>query len=199
MQICLEAITLDPSLQLSHLFYADDAVFMKQWNDSNIETILHVLNCFHHASGLRINMNKSKLMGISVSSDKVEQAARKIGCAILYAPFSYLGSKVGCLMSRVQSWNEIVNKLTSRLSKWKMKTLSIGGRLTLLKSILGSMPIYHMSLFNVPSKVLQKMESIRCHFLMELSTIVRSRFGLNGIQCWWLKTTVALVCQVFTR
>ncbi|GKB07211.1 RNA-directed DNA polymerase, eukaryota, reverse transcriptase zinc-binding domain protein [Tanacetum coccineum] len=43
------------------------------------------------------------------------------------------GSKVGCLISRVQSWNEIVNKLTSCLSKWKMKTLSIGGTLTLLK------------------------------------------------------------------
>ncbi|GJU30969.1 hypothetical protein Tco_1174558 [Tanacetum coccineum] len=39
-------------------------------------------------------------------------------------------------MSCVQSWNEIVNNLVARLSKWKMKTLSIGDRLTLLKSIL---------------------------------------------------------------
>ncbi|GKB30829.1 RNA-directed DNA polymerase, eukaryota [Tanacetum coccineum] len=28
----------------------------------------------------------------------------------------------------------------------------------------GSMPIYHLSLFKAPMKVLQKMESIRCHF-----------------------------------
>nr|GFA19745.1 RNA-directed DNA polymerase, eukaryota, reverse transcriptase zinc-binding domain protein [Tanacetum cinerariifolium] len=39
-----------------------------------------------------------------------------------------------------------------------------GGRLTLLKSVLGSMPIYHMSLFKVPMKALQRMESIRCYF-----------------------------------
>ena len=45
-----------------------------------------------------------------------------------------------------------------------MKTLSIGGRLTLLKSVIGSMPIYHMSIFMVPMKVLHRMESIRCHF-----------------------------------
>ncbi|GJV54421.1 ribonuclease H-like domain-containing protein [Tanacetum coccineum] len=45
-----------------------------------------------------------------------------------------------------------------------MKTLSISGRLTLLKSVLGLMLIYHMSLFKVPMKVLQRMESIRCHF-----------------------------------
>ncbi|GKD13180.1 hypothetical protein Tco_1197587, partial [Tanacetum coccineum] len=94
----------------------------------------------------------------------VDQAAKKIGCAILQVPFSYLGSKVGCLMSRIQSWSEIVNNILTRLSKWKLKTLSIRGRLTLLKSVLGSLPIYHMSLFKVPAKVLLHMESIRCHF-----------------------------------
>nr|GFA48807.1 RNA-directed DNA polymerase, eukaryota, reverse transcriptase zinc-binding domain protein [Tanacetum cinerariifolium] len=35
---------------------------------------------------------------------------------------------------------------------------------TLLKSVLGSMPIYHMSIFKVPMKVLTRKESIRCHF-----------------------------------
>ncbi|GKD10960.1 RNA-directed DNA polymerase, eukaryota, reverse transcriptase zinc-binding domain protein [Tanacetum coccineum] len=128
-------INIGPSLQLSHLFYADNTIFMGHCSDSNIDTIIYALECFYHASGLRINMNKSKLMGISVSSDKVEQAARKIGCTILNAPFSYLGSKVGCLMSRVQSWNEIISKLTFRLSKWKMKTLSIGAYLNGKKQI----------------------------------------------------------------
>ncbi|GJT47177.1 RNA-directed DNA polymerase, eukaryota, reverse transcriptase zinc-binding domain protein, partial [Tanacetum coccineum] len=36
-------------------------------------------------------------------------------------------SKVGGLMSRVQSWNEVVDRVIARLSRWKMKTLSIGG------------------------------------------------------------------------
>nr|GEZ90322.1 hypothetical protein [Tanacetum cinerariifolium] len=46
------------------------------------------------------------------------------------------GSKVGGIMSRIQSWNEIVDKLSTCLSMWKMKTLSIGDRLMLLKSVL---------------------------------------------------------------
>ncbi|GJQ95193.1 RNA-directed DNA polymerase, eukaryota, reverse transcriptase zinc-binding domain protein [Tanacetum coccineum] len=160
----LRGITLGPSLQISHLFYVDDAVFMGRWCESNIDTITQVLACFYRASGLRINMNKSKPMGISVDYNKVEQATAKIGCATLKAPFSYLGSTVGGSMSRIQSWNEIMTKVDAQLSKWKMKTLSIGGRLTLLKSVLGAIPIYHMSLFKVPKKVLQRLESIRCHF-----------------------------------
>nr|GEU33492.1 RNA-directed DNA polymerase, eukaryota [Tanacetum cinerariifolium] len=118
-------ISMGLSLKLSHLFYADDVFFMGPWSDSNIDIIVHVLECFYRALGLRINMNKSKLMGISMANVNVDQAATKIGCATLKAHFSYIGSKVGGLMSRVQSWNEIVNNLVARLSKWKMKTLSI--------------------------------------------------------------------------
>ncbi|GKF67991.1 hypothetical protein Tco_0197670, partial [Tanacetum coccineum] len=67
-------------------------------------------------------------------------------------------------MSRINSSDETINKRLQRLSKWKMKTLSIGGRLTLLKSVLGSIPIYYMSMYKVSIHVLRKMESIRSHF-----------------------------------
>nr|GEW52823.1 RNA-directed DNA polymerase, eukaryota, reverse transcriptase zinc-binding domain protein [Tanacetum cinerariifolium] len=70
-------------------------------SDVNVDTIVHVLECFFRASGMRINMSKRKLMGIFVEEDKVELAASKIGCLILKPSFSYLGSKVGGLMSRV--------------------------------------------------------------------------------------------------
>nr|GFC10770.1 RNA-directed DNA polymerase, eukaryota [Tanacetum cinerariifolium] len=65
----------------------------------------------------------------------------------------------GC-MSRNKEWADVVLKLRSRLSKWKVKTLSIGGRLTLLKSVLGASPLYTMSIFKVPRGVLKEMEAI---------------------------------------
>nr|GEU91829.1 RNA-directed DNA polymerase, eukaryota, reverse transcriptase zinc-binding domain protein [Tanacetum cinerariifolium] len=151
-------ILMGLSLYLSRLFYAYGVVFMGHWSDSNIDTIVQVLECFYRASGL--------------------------GRATLEAHLSYLGSKVGDLMSRVQSWNKIVNNLSPRLSNWKMKTLSIGGRLTLIKSVLGSMPIYHMSLFKVPMKVLQRMDPIRCHFFNGVEH--------NGKKLIWVKWSKVL-------
>ncbi|GJZ52100.1 nucleotide-binding alpha-beta plait domain-containing protein [Tanacetum coccineum] len=115
--------------------------FHGHWAEANIDTILRVLDCFYHASGLRINMLKSKLMGILVSSDKVDQAAKKIGCAILQVPFSYLGS----------------------------------------------LPIYHMSLFKVPAKVLLNMESIRCHFFNGIEH--------NGKKPIWVKWNKVLASK----
>nr|GEY00857.1 RNA-directed DNA polymerase, eukaryota, reverse transcriptase zinc-binding domain protein [Tanacetum cinerariifolium] len=104
---CLfNGIKLDSSLQISHLFYADDVIFMGQWSQCNIDTIIRVLDMFYRSSGLRINVNKSNLMGIFVDSNKVKHAAAKIG----------------------------------------------------------AIPIYHMSIFKVPMKVLQNIESIRARF-----------------------------------
>nr|GEW00714.1 RNA-directed DNA polymerase, eukaryota [Tanacetum cinerariifolium] len=71
------------------------------WNESNNNTIVYVLDCFHHASGLRINMSKSKLLGICVDADKVDQAAREIGYVTLQSPVKYLMSRVGGLMSPI--------------------------------------------------------------------------------------------------
>nr|GFB11226.1 RNA-directed DNA polymerase, eukaryota [Tanacetum cinerariifolium] len=48
----------------------------------------------HMASGLSMNMFKSKIIGIAVNGDKVDQVAHRIGCGILEVPFTYLGSKV---------------------------------------------------------------------------------------------------------
>nr|GFA85682.1 RNA-directed DNA polymerase, eukaryota [Tanacetum cinerariifolium] len=45
-----------------------------------------------------------------------------------------------------------------------VKTLSIGGRLTLLKSVLGTSPLYNMSIFKVPKGILKIIEMIRSNF-----------------------------------
>jgi hypothetical protein len=159
-----KGVKLNSSTTLSHMFYADDVVFVGQWSDDNINTLIHVLECFYRASGLRINMSKSKIMGIFVAENKVKSAATKLGCLTLNTPFTYLGTKVGGSMARSYAWEEVINKVSSRLSKWKIKTLSIGGRLTLLKSVLGSITIFHLSIFKAPLIVLRKLESIRSHF-----------------------------------
>ncbi|GKC91084.1 RNA-directed DNA polymerase, eukaryota [Tanacetum coccineum] len=137
-------ISINGSLTLSHLFYADDVVFVGEWKESNIRILLNVLKCFFLASGLKINLQKSKLMGLGVSSNVVNSSANLMGCSILQLPFNYLGVKVGCNMSYIGSWDDVISKVSSRLSKWKIKSLSIGGRLTLLKSVLTSIPLYHM-------------------------------------------------------
>nr|GFC14650.1 RNA-directed DNA polymerase, eukaryota [Tanacetum cinerariifolium] len=76
----------------------------------------------------------------------------------------FKGVMVGENMSRLKAWDDIILKMKSCLSKWKVKSISIGGRLTLLKSVLGASPIYDMSIFTVPCGVLKALKSIRNRF-----------------------------------
>ncbi|GKD89514.1 hypothetical protein Tco_1365021, partial [Tanacetum coccineum] len=122
-----KGILLPGWISSSHLFYADDAMFIGEWSNGNLRN----------------------------------QATSSIGCSIMQNQFRYLGVMVGECMSRHKAWADTVLKLRSRLSKWKVKTLSIGGRLTLLKSVLGASPLYSMSIFKVPRGVLKVMEAIR--------------------------------------
>nr|GEV67510.1 RNA-directed DNA polymerase, eukaryota [Tanacetum cinerariifolium] len=168
-----KGIQIKGSIIISHLFYADDVMFIGKWSDSNLKNVVKILNCLYYASGLKIIIDKSQLLGVGVPRSTITQAVGEIGCMVLNHQFRYLGVMVGELMSRRSAWDDTVNKIRSRLSNWKVKTLSIGGRLTLLKSVLGTSTLYYMSIFKTPKGVLKEMEAIRSKFFNGTDTSER--------------------------
>ncbi|CAN1303199.1 Putative ribonuclease H protein At1g65750 [Linum perenne] len=52
-----------------------------------------------------------------------------------------------------------------RLDTWKANFLSFGGRVTLIKSVHSSLPVYYLSLFKAPAAVISSLERIQNHFL----------------------------------
>lgn len=63
------------------------------------------------------------------------------------------------------TWKPIMEKIKKRLAPWKRRYISFGGRVTLIKSVLNSLPIYYMSLFKVPSGVVKEIEMTQANFL----------------------------------
>ncbi|GKA47070.1 hypothetical protein Tco_0739953 [Tanacetum coccineum] len=86
------------------------------------------------------------------------------GCNALVSPFNYLGLPIDYNMALVKSWDPIVEKFSNRLSKWKASLLSIGGRATLISSVLGAIGTYFFSLFPMPLMVNKKLEALRAKF-----------------------------------
>ncbi|GJV59135.1 RNA-directed DNA polymerase, eukaryota, reverse transcriptase zinc-binding domain protein [Tanacetum coccineum] len=138
-----------PNLTLSHLFYADDVIITTEWNPGDLDNIIRVLHVFYLASGLKIKINKSNIYGIGVSDDEVSNMARNSGCAAGSFPFTYLGLPIGSTMNRISSWKTLIDRFQSRLSSWKASLLSIGGRLTLIKAVLGGLNIGSLKSFNL--------------------------------------------------
>ncbi|GJR16412.1 RNA-directed DNA polymerase, eukaryota [Tanacetum coccineum] len=83
-----KGIRIDESLTLSHLFYADDAVFIGKWDKANVITIVNMLKCFYLVSGLKINIQKSKIMGIDCNKNST--VAEKINASSISCSFRRL-------------------------------------------------------------------------------------------------------------
>ncbi|PWA96608.1 RNA-directed DNA polymerase, eukaryota, Reverse transcriptase zinc-binding domain protein [Artemisia annua] len=69
-------------------------------------------------------------------------------------------------MARCSNWDPVIQKFTTILSHWKALLLSVGGQLTLIKSIMGSLPLYFMSLYKAPVFVCNKLECLRNLFFI---------------------------------
>ncbi|KAJ9557691.1 hypothetical protein OSB04_012305 [Centaurea solstitialis] len=136
---------------LSHLQYADDAIFFGEWEAENIVNVIKILKCFNAVSGLKVNLDKCSIFGIGVPEQEVVDWARVIGCGKGTLPLFYLGLPVGSSIKRLSHWEKVVNKFKSKLSGWKSKWLSFGGRLTLVKSVLSSIP-YTIFRYFMPRK-----------------------------------------------
>lgn len=91
--------------------------------------------------------------------------ASPLGCEPSTLPFNYLGVLVGANMRIKKHWQPVIDRFQDKLSQWKTKSLSFGGRLALIKSILSNLPTYFMSLFVAPAGVIEKLERIRRRFL----------------------------------
>ncbi|KAI3741088.1 hypothetical protein L1987_58755 [Smallanthus sonchifolius] len=150
---------------VSHLFYADDAIILGEWSRDNILNVVRIMRCFYACSGLQINFGKSNLFGIGVHLGEVEEIAVLVGCKAESLPFKYLGLTVGANMNRIFNWRPVFDIFEKRLSLWKVSFLSIGGRVTLIRSVLESLPSYYFSLYRAPVKVVEDLESLIRKFL----------------------------------
>ncbi|GJR22496.1 RNA-directed DNA polymerase, eukaryota, reverse transcriptase zinc-binding domain protein [Tanacetum coccineum] len=149
-----------PGMHLSHLFYANNVIILSEWNQNAMENIFQILNIVYIVFGLKINIHKSNVYGLGVSSNEVEVMASYTGCEAGFFSFTYLGLPIGSNMSRIANWQPLIDRFKARLSGWKANLLSIGGRLTLIKYVLGSLGNYYLSIFKVPETVVKSLKSL---------------------------------------
>jgi len=145
------------NVEISILQYVDDTIFFGEALMENVKAIKVILWSFELVSGLKINFAKSSFWAVGMSDQWMKDAARYLNCKLLAIPFPYLDILIGANLRRCEVWDVIIKKCKRKLSKWKQKNLSFVGRVTLIKSVLNSIPIYFFSFFRVPNKVLDKL------------------------------------------
>ncbi|GMP55747.1 hypothetical protein CsSME_00020477 [Camellia sinensis var. sinensis] len=83
------------------------------------------------------------------------------------------GLPLGANPRRKKAWQPMVDKVKSRLAMWKIKLLSFAGRLTLVKSVLDSIPGYYISLCKLPIGIAKEIDKLKSTFLWGSSELRR--------------------------
>ena len=150
---------------LKHLQFADDILIFAPKNTLCITNYFRILDVFAIMSGLNLNYSKSNFISWnSGSHDWAKETATLMGCRHATCPFTYLGFSLGDHMNKGSAWIPVIEKIQGRLATWKAKVLSRAGRLTLIKSVLNTLPVYYMSMFKMPKSVASKIVAIQRRF-----------------------------------
>ncbi|GAU30605.1 hypothetical protein TSUD_62250 [Trifolium subterraneum] len=75
------------------------------------------------------------------------------------------GIPIGANPRRRETWKPVVDAMSKRLCSWNSHHLSYGGRITLINSVLSSLPLYFFSFFKAPSCILKQLVRIQRNFL----------------------------------
>lgn len=78
---------------------------------------------------------------------------------------NYLGIPPGSKSKCKAVWNDVIQRFQQKLAGWKRSYLSKGQRLIMIQSVLASLPIYYLSMFQMPVSVVKEMERIMRNFL----------------------------------
>lgn len=126
---------------VNHLQFADDTIVFLDAKRDQVNYLRYILLCFKLMSGLKINFSKSSLFRIAIVDD-LDMFASMLGYKVASWPTSYLGLPLGDKSRSKSKWDQIIEKCASRLAPWRGKFLSRGGKLTLIQSVLLSLPLY---------------------------------------------------------
>lgn len=88
----------------------------------------------------------------------LEELAEILGRSIGTFPTTYRGLPLGAKFKSKAVWCGVIEKFEKKFASWQLQYLSMGGRLTLINSVLNSIPTYYMSLFLMSSKVLKQLD-----------------------------------------
>ena len=120
--------------------YADDAAIFINPIKDDLEAIKTVLQAFGNFSGLHINLQKSSIHPIRCDELDLEHILSSFAGIRGDFPCRYLVLQLHFQKLRKIHVQPLIERIGQRLPGWKGRWLNRAGRLTLVSSVLSSMP-----------------------------------------------------------
>ncbi|XP_074265807.1 uncharacterized protein LOC141588255 [Silene latifolia] len=162
----LKGITLCRGVEaLSHLFFADDAIFFLHDRKNSTRNLRAILNKYCKVSGQVMNEDKSGILfSPSTTLARARCGMRNLRVKGTKGLGKYLGLPTDLQGSKRELFRGLIDIVMKRISSWNGIFLTPAGRLTLITSVLSNISNYFLSVFKIPVSVTNKINSLLSHF-----------------------------------
>lgn len=144
--------------------YADDTLIVIEGDTRQLLFLKSLINTFSEATGLKVNLQKSMMLPINITEERLDFLAKTFGCSKGSFPFTYLGLPMGLTKPSVQDYLPLINKCEARLGSVST-FLSQAGRLELTNAVFTALPTYYMCTLALPKTVIYRIDKFRKHCL----------------------------------
>lgn len=159
---------------VSHLLFADDLILFGEATIEQARVTKDCLDKFCRMSGQKVNDAKSCIFfSKNVKRDAVKQISDHLGFKVTDDIGMYLGVPSFQNRFRIKSYRYVHDKVKRRLAGWKMHCLSFAGRVTLVNSVINTIPIYPMMVSLLPRNLCNEVERIQRCFIWGHDSEVR--------------------------
>jgi len=145
--------------------YADDTSIFADPSSRELEHLYKILTFFGECSGLKINISKTELFPIRTDNATVEQLIQNFPWKICNFLEKYLGLPLHIRKLRKVEVQPLIDKIGARLLGRKGRFLSTAGRETLVKTVLSSQLVYHLTAFSEQKWLIKRIDQLRRSFL----------------------------------
>lgn len=122
---------------------ADDTLLIMQADARQLFCLKAILNSFASSTGLMVNFNKSLLLPINVSSEKMQILAATFGYQIGSFPFTYLGLPLGTTKPKIEEFAPLLDRVERKLTACST-ILSYSGRVEYINTVITPTASYAM-------------------------------------------------------
>jgi hypothetical protein len=144
--------------------YADDTLLFIEACPNQLLVLKDLLASFASATGLKVNYNKTMMLPINVSQERLQSLANTFHCQMGSMPFTYLGLPLGSTKPKIVDFLPLVKKVERRLVSTAC-FLSQAGRLEMVNSILSSSLVYHYCSLKLHKGIVKQIDKYRKHCL----------------------------------
>lgn len=153
------------NLKITHLCFADDIIVFSDGTLRSIEGILNIFTEFAAISGLRISLEKTTIFLAGQSATLRAAITARFPFEYGSLPVRYLGLPLLTKRMSLSDCMPLIEKIRMRISSWKHRFLSYGGRLQLLQSVIASLTNFWIAAFRLPRACVTEIEKICSAFL----------------------------------